>query len=96
MTTETSAVSFFSDPLRASPADRKAVSSRIKKDWGFNHLSVLHKARCVDIVKNSETDHGGYEYGLIFQCVDGKTRTAWIMCDPEGNGPGHMIMQELE
>lgn len=94
--TQTNGISFyFSDPRFASPADRKAITSKIQKDWGFKHLSVLHKARCGDIVKNSETDHGEAEYGLLFECRDGKIRTAWIMCDPEGNGPGHLIMQEM-
>ena len=59
-------------------------------DWGFRHLEVLGKAVCVDIAKNPEADHGDEEYGLVFKCRDGKIRTAWIMCDPEGNGAGHL------
>lgn len=79
---------FYSDHLLAS-----AVPPT-KTDWGFDHLSPLHKATCVDIVKNPEADHGDEEYGLVFRCRDGKVRTAWILCDPEGNGAGHLDIAE--
>lgn len=59
-------------------------------DWGFEHLLPLFKGSCVDIAKNPDTDHGQEEYGLVFKCRDGQYRTAWIMCDPEGNGAGHL------
>jgi hypothetical protein len=67
---------------------KKGVVSPDSGDWGFEHLGVLHKAICADIVKNP--DNGEEEYGLVFKCRDGKIRTAWIMCDPEGNGAGHL------
>jgi hypothetical protein len=68
-------MSFYSDPHSG--------------DWGFDHLGVLHKAICADIVKNPDGSCEE-EYGLVFKCRDGKIRTAWIMCDPEGNGAGHL------
>jgi hypothetical protein len=74
---------FYSDHLLAS-----AVPPT-KTDWGFDHLRPLHKAICADIVKNPDSN-GDEEYGLVFKCRDGKIRTAWIMCDPEGNGAGHL------
>ncbi len=78
-----SKMEFYSDYL-------KGIASPDSGDWGFNHLGVLHKAICADIVKNPETDYGNEEYGLVFKCKDGKIRTAWIMMDAEGNGAGHL------
>jgi hypothetical protein len=76
-------MSFYSDPHSG--------------DWGFDHLGVLHKAICADIVKNPDGSCEE-EYGLVFKCRDGKIRTAWIMCDPEGNGAGHLdiVAQEAK
>ena len=32
-------------------------------------------------------------FGLQFQCGK-KTVVAWVDCDPEGNGPGHLNLEE--
>jgi hypothetical protein len=61
-----------------------------KPDWAFKYLGQLLKSTCVDIVKNTDTDHRDEEYGLVFRAKDGTIRTAWIMRDPEGNGAGHL------
>jgi hypothetical protein len=61
------------------------------KDWGFEHLKQLKGAVCVDIARNTDTGHNSdEEYGLVFRTKSGKIKTAWIMCDPEGNGAGHL------
>lgn len=57
-----------------------------KNDWGFKHLGQLRGSLCVDIVKDEDADW----YGLVFRAKDGSLRTAWILCDPEGNGGGHL------
>lgn len=71
-----------------------ASDPTIKDDYGFDHLRRLRASVCVDIVKNPDTDHGQDEYGLVFRKKDGSIVTAWIMCDPEGNGPGHLDLVE--
>jgi hypothetical protein len=75
---KTSKMQFYSD-----------YPNELTPDWGFNHLSPLWRATCADIVKNPDGS-SEEEYGLVFKCKDGKIRTAWIMCDPEGNGAGHL------
>lgn len=32
-------------------------------------------------------EEAGY-VGLVFRCTDGAERVAWVLRDPEGNGPG--------
>jgi len=61
------------------------------KDWFFKHLNQLKGSVCVDIARNTETGHTSKEeYGLVFRTKSGTIKTAWIMCDPEGNGAGHL------
>lgn len=61
-----------------------------KTDWGFKHLGQLRGSLCVDIVKDPDFDRNDPLYGLVFRSKDGILRTAWIFCDPEGNGAGHL------
>ena len=44
--------------------------------------------KIVKIAKDSDDDIGAV-YGLVFD--DGSV--AWILCDPEGNGPGFLELQ---
>jgi hypothetical protein len=80
---------FYSDTIGKEVSTTRSPNSA-GTDWGFEHLRPLHKAICADIVKNPDSSNGDEEYGLVFKCRDGKIRTAWIMCDPEGNGAGHL------
>ena len=41
-------------------------------------------------------DDEDHFYGLKIKTKTGKTVTAWIQCDPEGNGPGFLNIQEDE
>lgn len=33
---------------------------------------------------------------LVVECKDGVVRAGSVMCDPEGNGPGHLDIFEVE
>ena len=100
MSNATKVMKFYSDykkdrePLTPTISKAVVIPSRVRvMDFEFEHLSPLHGAVCVDIVKNSEPEIAysrDDEYGLVFKCRDGKVRTAWIMRDPEGNGAGHL------
>ncbi len=49
-----------------------------------NHLKKLLQKTVVNLVVDNHSDSG--IWGLKFN--DGTI--AWILCDPEGNGPGHL------
>ena len=59
-----------------------------KKDYMVEHLSQLVGKTVTKVVKDGE----GYDafWGLKFD--DGTV--AFILCDPEGNGPGHLEIQK--
>jgi len=57
------------------------------EDWTVKHLSQL-KGKTVKAINVDDQDDR--VYGLEFE--DGTT--AWILCDPEGNGPGFLDIQE--
>ena len=63
-------------------------------DYFFDHYKILvgKTVRAVCVSKPDLSDEFGSrenEYGLLF--TDGTA--AWIMCDPEGNGPGFLDIQ---
>ena len=70
------------------------VSAKTKEDYkevvaraNIRHLSQLLSKTVVKVVRDGGQDEYTKEcFGLEFD--DGTT--AWIMCDPEGNGPGHL------
>lgn len=53
-----------------------------------------------DIVKDDEGINGEPLYGIVFRGLPSRgwpknqMRTAWIMMDPEGNGPGFLNIQD--
>lgn len=57
---------------------------RISAQNTVNHLKQLIGKGVVSLVASNHDDSG--IYGLKFH--DGTI--AWILCDPEGNGPGHL------
>ena len=69
------------------------------KDWTGEHLSQLVGMTVKAIGFDPVTPESEYryedEYCLTLEGEDGKVTQAWIMCDPEGNGPGHLDIQPL-
>lgn len=54
----------------------------------------LMGATITGIVKTDLGYGAGTAHGLCFRMPEGKTMVAWILCDPEGNGPGHLDIVE--
>jgi hypothetical protein len=56
------------------------------------YLSQLKNKKVVGLALDtlSEAEFGEPVYGLQFD--DGTI--AWILCDPEGNGPGHLAIEK--
>jgi len=52
----------------------------------FKHLEQLVGKKVVSTVRDGGSDYTEECFALIFN--DGTV--AWIMSDPEGNGPGHL------
>ena len=68
-------------------------------DYELKHLSQLVGWTVERIVKFAYTNDepGGYQddptYGLILTRPGSKKQVcAQILCDPEGNGPGHLLI----
>jgi len=57
------------------------------------NLQVLIGSRVTGIVQSGAPANSETTVGLVFEGGDKGKRTeytAWILCDPEGNGPGHL------
>lgn len=73
-------ISFLSDQAKT-----------INSDSVFRHLAQLQGCQVIDIARIASTNsRGDAEYGLVLRSKIGSIRTAWIMADHEGNGPGHL------
>ena len=73
-------ISFLSDLKKTSNSDSV-----------FIHLAQLQGCEVVDIARIASTNlRGDPEYGLVFRSKAKDILTAWVMCDAEGNGPGHL------
>lgn len=55
---------------------------QLENDYTIKHLKQLVGKKVTGVC----VDQDGEMYGLVF--TGGVV--AWIMCDPEGNGPGHL------
>lgn len=65
------------------------MPQKTKPDPFVTHYSQLVGHKVVNVVR----DVGDNEtYGLLFS----NGATAWVMCDPEGNGPGFLDIQESD
>ena len=56
----------------------------MKKDFFEKEYGKLIGKTVSKIVKDEQ--YGEISYGIVFQ----DNTVAWILCDPEGNGPGHL------
>lgn len=73
-------ISFLSDQAKTKNSDSV-----------FNHLAQLIGCRVIDIARIASTNpRGGPEYGLVCRSKSGVILTSWVVCDAEGNGPGHL------
>ena len=70
---------------RAEAANKKSRKRSKPVDYNEKHLSQLVGKKIVGLIKD-----GGGTYG--FKTDAGQL--VWIMCDPEGNGPGHLDIQD--
>ena len=59
-------------------------------DYQTKHLGQLLGKRVAGLVHSPATQYDESTYGLRFD--DGSI--AWIMRDPEGNGPGHLDIEK--
>ena len=63
---------------------------RVSHEYMKKHLGSLVglqvRELAIDDSEDTLEEFGAPVYGLIFS----DSTTAWIMCDPEGNGPGFL------
>ena len=66
----------------------------MKSEFESRALNALVGGKITGVVETP--DNEDHFYGLEIKIGAGKTVTAWIQCDPEGNGPGFLSVQEDE
>ena len=49
---------------------------------------------CGFIIAETRVDVESGRFGLALVHPDGREMTAWIDADPEGNGPGHLAIED--
>lgn len=42
----------------------------------------------------SDTEYGEAHFGFEVRLPSGQCKTVWVLCDPEGNGPGFLDIGE--
>jgi len=74
-----------------------------KADYHVEHLSRLKGGTVQNVIidRTAISDFGQPVYGLQFNIPakpgqSSSTLHVWILCDPEGNGPGFLDIQEAE
>jgi hypothetical protein len=72
------------------PKDKKEE----KKDWTREHLKTLIGGHIIGVEDDGGTQVHDRRYGLRIQLRDGNVFIAWILRDPEGNGPGFLDYEE--
>jgi hypothetical protein len=71
-----------------------------KKDYYLEHYKQLKDMVVYDIIKDDEGINGEPLYGIVFRGLPSrgwpanKVRVAWIQMDAEGNGAGHLNIQD--
>lgn len=73
----------------ACPVYCKRHKTKTPHQYMIDHLRPLMGSRVLRIVVSDEPICGEDVYGLKF----GNGCVAWIMRDPEGNGPGHLSVE---
>lgn len=62
------------------------MKRKATQDYIAEHLHQLVGKKVTDVAKDKDGSDYDTTYGLMFD--DGTV--AWILQDPEGNGPGHL------
>lgn len=52
-------------------------------------LKSLVGGRITEVIKTADVE----SFGFIVVLPDRSTRHVWVDCDPEGNGPGHLNIE---
>jgi len=63
--------------------------SKLVDDYNIQHLMPLVGGVVTQILIDDVPELGETCYGLRIK-KDGRNYDCFIMCDPEGNGPGHL------
>ena len=65
------------------------------EEWIKKHYGQLVGYKITDIARDDNPDGGDPFVGLVLAHKNGhKEKIAWILMDPEGNGAGHLDIQE--
>ena len=70
-----------------------AKSTRFKDDFYVQHLLPLVGGVITQILVDDDPELGETCYGIRVE-KKGDSFECLIMCDPEGNGPGHLMIQK--
>ena len=68
-----------------------AKSTKFKDDFYVEHLLPLVGGVITQVLVDDVPELGETCYGFRVE-KKGKTLDCLIMCDPEGNGPGHLMI----
>jgi len=68
--------------------NKKADMSEIRM---LAHLGVLIKGKVIAVVKSKNDEEPTWALKIR---LGNKTYNAWILCDEEGNGPGHLEIKK--
>ena len=66
----------------SSRAEKSDITPHLK------HYSQLLKGTLIDVAHDAVDD----SYGLVFRMPNREVKTAWILRDEEGNGPGFAVI----
>lgn len=69
--------------------------SENKTDHMRDHLQQLVNSTIMSVEDDGGRDTRDRLYGLRIRKADGTEVIAWILRDPEGNGPGHLDVEEV-
>lgn len=70
-----------------------AKSTKFKDDFYVEHLLPLVGGVITQVLVDDVPELGETCYGFRVE-KKGKSFSCLIMCDPEGNGPGHLMIVE--
>ena len=58
--------------------------------FAADELKKLVGGKITDTVMTKDNEN----YGFVVEAEDGTKKVCWVDCDPEGNGPGFISIQE--
>ena len=60
----------------------------------IKQLQKLKGGVITDIIESKPDGVCDGSFGFIVQMPTGKRHDVWVDCDPEGNGPGHLSIED--